>query len=102
MEGALNGLRLFCSGYAQTNPGEKTVGVLITDGQPNGCDEAPNNLAGIAAAMSGGDPSVPLFTIGMDGADFGFLDQVAAAGGTQRPSASRSRSLAFAAATSAT
>ncbi len=84
MEGALNGLRLFCSSYAQSNPGDKTVAVLITDGQPNGCDESSNHLAGIASAMATGNPSVPVFAIGMVGADFGFMDQVAQAGGTTK------------------
>ena len=84
MEGALNGLRTFCSSYAPANPGDKTVAVLITDGQPNGCDESTSHLAKIASAMVGGSPSVPLFAIGMVGADFNFMDQLAQAGGTTK------------------
>lgn len=84
MEGALRGLSIFCSAYAQGNPAEKTVGVLITDGNPNGCDEDTNDLAGIAAGAFSGTPSVPIFAIGMEGADFGFLDQIAASGGSTK------------------
>lgn len=84
MEGALRGLSIFCGLYAPNNPGEKTVGVLITDGLPNGCNENTSALAAIAAGMNGATPPAPLFTIGMQGADFAMLNQLAAAGGSQQ------------------
>jgi hypothetical protein len=84
MEGALHGLKLFCAEYAKAHPEEKTVGVLITDGDPNGCDEDSDHLAAIAAASNGGSPAVPVFAIGMAGASFDFLDQVATSGGSSK------------------
>ncbi|MEM6790192.1 MAG: vWA domain-containing protein [Myxococcota bacterium] len=60
----------------------ETVVVLVTDGEPNGCDESTAAIAGLAsdAAAAG----VRTFTIGMNGADLGQLDQIAAAGGTDQ------------------
>jgi hypothetical protein len=79
-EGALNGL--VRDGYEQTNPAEKCIGLLVTDGEPNGCDESQSTLTGIAAAGLAGTPSTLTFTMGMGGADFNLLDAIAAAGGT--------------------
>lgn len=84
IEGALRGIQTFCSGYGQQNPAEKVVGVLITDGEPSQCETDSNALAAIAAGAYGGTPSVPIFTIGMDGAVFELLDQIAASGGTSK------------------
>jgi hypothetical protein len=84
IEGALNGLRLYCAGYSQSNPTEEVVGVLVTDGEPNGCSADPGTLSGIAAQAFGSNPPNRMFMVGMDGADFNLLDQIAAAGGTQQ------------------
>jgi hypothetical protein len=56
------------------------VAVLITDGAPSGCDGSAAGLSGISAsALTRG---VPTFAIGMNGADFVLLDQIATSGGT--------------------
>jgi hypothetical protein len=81
-EGALNGLVRFCDGYEQANPTEKCIGLLVTDGEPNGCDESPSTLTSIAAGAFGGTPSTLIFTMGMGGADFNLLDDIAQSGGT--------------------
>ncbi|MBN1652828.1 MAG: VWA domain-containing protein [Deltaproteobacteria bacterium] len=83
IEGALNGVTAFCARYKQDtsiNPeGRNCVAVLVTDGLPNGCNEDPAVLAGIARAVYAND-SVRTFAIGMTGADFSLLDQIALEG----------------------
>jgi hypothetical protein len=80
-EGALNGLRKFCQSFNVSNPGEPCVGVLVTDGDPADCNTDPTVLAGIADAMYQTDGN-QLFTVGMNGATFSFLNDVAIKGGT--------------------
>jgi hypothetical protein len=81
-QGALLGLRKYTSQYASQNPGEKVVGLLITDGLPTTCNLSQSTLTGIAASSFNGSPSVLVYTMGMQGADFGLLNQIAQAGGT--------------------
>lgn len=85
MEGALNGLVQFTASYAAVPPGsqEKVVALLITDGMPDGdCDNDTASLAAIAGAAWAGSPSIPTYVVGMSGADFGVLGEIASAGGT--------------------
>lgn len=66
---------------ASTGDQGKTVVVLVTDGEPNGCTEdigAIAGLAGDAFASSG----VYTYAIGMEGSNQAQLDQIAAAGHT--------------------
>lgn len=83
LEGGLNGVTVFCAQYKQDttlNPeGKNCVAVLVTDGLPNGCSEDPMVLTGIAADAYGND-DVMTFAIGMTGADFNLLDQIAQQG----------------------
>ena len=79
-QGALLGLTSFTGTYAAATPGEKTVGLLVTDGLPTRCDGSGSTLSGIA--QSAQNAGVLIFTMGMSGADFGLLDQIASAGGT--------------------
>jgi len=60
----------------------KTVVVLVTDGEPNGCNESTAAIAGLAsdAATDG----ILTYTIGMSGADLNQLHQIASAGGTEQ------------------
>ena len=83
-EGALRGLTQFCKSYETAHPAEKCVGLLVTDGDPNGCNNGQSFLAGIASTAYSGSPSVLTFTMGMQGATFSFLDAVAKAGGTNK------------------
>lgn len=84
IQGALNGLRLFTANYSQQHPAETTIGVLITDGQPNGCSSDSSVLTGIVAQAFGSTPPNRMYMVGMDGADFTLLDRLAVAGGTQK------------------
>jgi hypothetical protein len=81
IEGALRGGENYCMVYQAQNPQEKCVVVLITDGAPNGCAMDAATLAGIAADAKM-RANVMTFAIGMDGADFNLLDQIATAGGS--------------------
>jgi hypothetical protein len=88
IEGALRGGENYCLTYQAQNPAEKCVVVLITDGEPSGCARDAATLAGIAADAKT-RASVLTFAIGMEGADFNLLDQIATAGGSNcgaRPS----------------
>ena len=80
IEGALRGGENYCLMYQAQNPAEKCVVVLITDGAPTSCDQTPATLTGIAADAK--TRGVLTFAIGMDGADFGLLDQIATSGGS--------------------
>jgi hypothetical protein len=62
--------------------GVKTVVVLVTDGEPNGCP--PEDTASIAQLASDARTNADVFTytIGMDGANVAQLDDIAVAGGT--------------------
>jgi uncharacterized protein YegL len=82
MEGGLSGVVNFCKQYAGQNPQEKTIAVLVTDGEPNGCNEDPNYLAGICGTSFSTNPSILVFVMGMQGANFGTLNAFAQAGGT--------------------
>jgi hypothetical protein len=79
IEGALRGLSTFCKNFQASNPMEKCVAVLVTDGAPSTCDLTTNGLSTIAAnALTGG---VTTFAVGLTGADFTLLDKIATAGG---------------------
>lgn len=65
---------------AHVAPGTRTVVVLVTDGEPNGCDEDVAAIAALAAdAKAGG---VLTYAIGMEGSNEAQMNQIAAAGGT--------------------
>lgn len=79
-ECAIRGLGAFCKDH-KARTGQKCVGVLVTDGYPGGdCSTDANNLATLTAtaAMEG----TPIFTLGLTGADFNFLNRIAMSGGT--------------------
>lgn len=78
MEAALRGLVSYTTEAKQ--PNRSMVAVLVTDGDPNGCELSPSTLASIISnhrAATG----VKTFIIGMDGANFQTLEQLAVAGG---------------------
>jgi hypothetical protein len=83
-EDALNGIRRYCSQYVAQNRTERCVGVLVTDGEPNGCSNDITVLGNAAAASFTGSPSVPIYVMGMTGAVFTTLNTLANRGGTQQ------------------
>jgi hypothetical protein len=79
IEGALRGVTEFCKSYQAAHPDEQCVSVLVTDGAPNGCESNTTNLAKIAKdAKTAG---VTTFAVGLQGASFSLLDEIAKQGG---------------------
>jgi hypothetical protein len=62
-------------------PGEKMVVVLVTDGEPNGCNEDMDAIAGVAADALA-SAGVLTYAIGMSGSSPEQMNQLAVAGGT--------------------
>ena len=82
---ALQGAVQFATSWATQNPSHVTVVVLATDGIPEACDTTQSVIEGAAAAGFNGNPSIRTFVIGVEdqmGGGLGFLNGVAAAGGT--------------------
>jgi hypothetical protein len=79
---ALSGAAQWSLAYQQAHPEQRTVIVLVTDGQPNGCSTNIDDIAGVAAnALTTAD--VRTYAIGLAvGAD--FLNTIAVAGGTDQ------------------
>jgi hypothetical protein len=79
---ALSGAAQWSLAYQQAHPEQRTVIVLVTDGEPNGCNTNIDDIAAIAAnALATAD--VRTYAIGLAvGAD--FLNTIAMAGGTEQ------------------
>jgi len=80
IEGALRGLALYTAEHR--TPGREIIGVLMTDGDPNGCEENIDALRTIIAdhlAATG----IRTFIIGMEGASEDNLEELALAGGAE-------------------
>ncbi len=78
IEAALRGLANYTENHRR--PGRSMVGILVTDGEPNGCSLAPSDLAAISLnhrATTG----IPTFIMGLRGSNFSVLEQLAQAGG---------------------
>ncbi|MCC6217195.1 MAG: VWA domain-containing protein [Polyangiaceae bacterium] len=74
MEGALEGLRDYTA--ANQRPGRRIIGILVTDGDPSGCETSIGTLDNI------GDnhylnTGIPTFIVGMTGATFSSLENLA-------------------------
>jgi len=74
----------------QAATGVQCVAVLVTDGEPTLCNIDGNVLSGIASAARA--QGVPVFTVGMAGANLALLDAIATAGGTDCAPADPARS----------
>jgi hypothetical protein len=92
---ALQGAITYATATAKSNPDEKTVVVLITDGEPgmmvNGTFQAgcSNNdishIAATAQTANAAAPPIPTYVIGVGSSfDVTNLNQIAAAGGTKQ------------------
>ncbi len=86
IEPALAGATSFCQQYKSdpaANPDNLDCAVvLITDGMPSACNQDYNYISDIAGNAFNGTPSVYTFAIGMFGADFVLMNQIAEKGGT--------------------
>ena len=75
---ALKGAIDFAKSTAAAKPGEKVAVVLVTDGDPNGCNSTVSNVAAEAATAAA---TIPTYVIGV-GSDLANLNAMAAGGGT--------------------
>jgi hypothetical protein len=84
LECGLRGMINACLLYTSQSPiGETCVAVLVTDGNtmdPTPCDGTVSDLVQIVA--DGHAKGVNTYTLGLQGSDPNFLDQIAQAGGT--------------------
>jgi hypothetical protein len=84
LECGLRGMIDACLVYSSQSPiGERCVAVLVTDGNttdPTPCDANVADLVQIVA--DGQSKGVNTYTLGLQGSDPNFLDQIAQAGGT--------------------
>jgi hypothetical protein len=78
IEAGLRGIATFTAG--NVTPGRTMIGILITDGDPNGCDGNITNLAAVADAHFKAT-GIRTFIIGMTGATLTNLEPIAVAGG---------------------
>ena len=67
----------------RSNPGDLHTVILVTDGEPNGCEESTHELAKLALA-AWLEHGIRTYTIGMEGANTDALDIIATAGGTRQ------------------
>lgn len=77
IEAALRGLTKFTA--ANRRPGHVTIGILVTDGDPQGCNQNLTTLSGILEAHYQAT-KVRTYVIGMEGATFSNLEKIAAGG----------------------
>jgi hypothetical protein len=76
-EAAIRGLTRFTA--ANRRPGRVTIGILITDGDPNGCDQNLGHLSDLLAAHYTAT-TIRTYVIGMQGATFKNLEAIAVGG----------------------
>lgn len=77
-EAAIRGLTRFTA--ANTRANRVTIGILITDGNPNGCNQTLGDLSNLLAAHYAAT-KVRTYVIGMEGASFESLEAIAQGGG---------------------
>ena len=85
IEGALGGAEQFCTAFKSSPnrnpPDEDCVVVFITDGEPTVCSSDFNVIAQLAG-NAWQNAQVRTYAIGMDGANFTLLDEIARRGNT--------------------
>jgi hypothetical protein len=77
---ALSGAVQYATSWAQGHPDHKTIVVLATDGQPEGCNSDIPGVSQVAAQALAANPSIQTFVIGVG--NTGNLNAIAQAGGT--------------------
>jgi hypothetical protein len=80
---ALGGALQWASAQHTKTPNENSVVVLVTDGQPNGCDENIGSIAKLAADALAND-GTRTYAIGLTGSQEADMNQIAMAGGTTK------------------
>ena len=80
---ALGGALSWAAAQRVAAPQENAVVVLVTDGQPNGCDNEITNIATLASDALASS-NVRTYAIGLTGSQESDMDAIAAAGGTTK------------------
>jgi hypothetical protein len=80
IEGALRGLAAYTA--SARTAGREMIGVLMTDGDPQGCDEDVDSLASIIEEHHQ-DTGIRTYVIGMEGASDQNLEALGRAGGAE-------------------
>jgi len=78
---ALQGATQHASDWAKAHPGDVSIAVLATDGDPTECDTNIADIQMIASTAASGTPKILTFVIGV-GTSSGNLNAIAMAGGT--------------------
>lgn len=78
IEAALRGIIQYTKAAAQ--PGRQMMGLLITDGGPEGCQSSSAALSGLVRDHLN-TTRVPIYVVGTQGAAYAWLEAVAEAGG---------------------
>lgn len=82
MSAALGGATKWAASYVgASESSEKAVVVLVTDGEPNGCDNNTDHIAKVAKDAYDG-AGVQTFAVGLAGSNQATMDKIAAAGDT--------------------
>jgi hypothetical protein len=81
MYAALGGAEQAASIHLSHNPSHKAAVVLVTDGEPNGCETAIDEIAALAQ-QAFNTFAVTTYVVGLDGANKAQLDTIAASGQT--------------------
>jgi hypothetical protein len=80
---ALGGALSWAAAQRMAAPEESAVVVLVTDGQPNGCEEDIETIAGLAQNAFA-TSQIRTYAIGLTGSRESDMDAIAAAGGTTK------------------
>ena len=78
---ALGGAEQWAVAYQMAHPDGQAVVVLVTDGEPQGCDMSTNNIAKLAADANT-QAGVLTYVVGLTGSSEAGLNQIARSGGT--------------------
>lgn len=83
LSAALGGGEIWAKAYRASHPDEKTVVVLVTDGEPSGCDQDIGHIAKLASDASA-QSGVLTFAVGLAGSHQSDMDAIAKAGQTSK------------------
>lgn len=80
MYAALGGALQAARDQQEAAPSEVAVVILVTDGEPNGCNEDPDDIAGLAA--DGLADGITTYSIGLAGSNESLMNLIAQQGGS--------------------
>lgn len=81
LSAALEGGLLWATNHLTAHPSEKAAVVLVTDGEPEACNQNPAYIVSLAQTAHD-TAGVVTFAIGLPGANESLMHQIAQAGGT--------------------